>query len=134
VGTNGTFVVGAGSTVNANTGSVVFVNDGAQFVDNRTTNTTFSLLGEDYSGVRMNAHDHCSIIAASCTALYMQHHAAHPASSFARLLLLLHAAHLRLSITFKLQLLLRAAVGDMTANHHCGMTNPLSKAVGRARQ
>jgi hypothetical protein len=57
VGTNGTFVVGTGSTVNANTGSVVFVNDGAQFVDNRTTNTTFSLLGAEYSGVRMNAHN-----------------------------------------------------------------------------
>jgi hypothetical protein len=45
MGTNGTFVVGSGSTVNANTGSTVYVNDGAQLVDNRTSNTTFSLLG-----------------------------------------------------------------------------------------
>jgi hypothetical protein len=45
VGSNGTFVVGASSTVIANIGSVVYVNDGAQLVDNRTANTTFSLLG-----------------------------------------------------------------------------------------
>ncbi|KAF6253360.1 hypothetical protein COO60DRAFT_1547425 [Scenedesmus sp. NREL 46B-D3] len=45
VGTNGTFVIGANSTVNAYNGSVVYVNDGAQLVDNRTTNSTFNLLG-----------------------------------------------------------------------------------------
>jgi hypothetical protein len=75
VGTNGTFVVGASSTVNANSGSVVFVNDGAQFVDNRTTNTTFSLLGTEYMCVDegavvhvaevTNVHKLCSIMHSS---------------------------------------------------------------------
>jgi hypothetical protein len=77
VAPNATFVVGASSTVNANTGSVVFVNDGAQFVDNRTTNTTFSLLGAQYtclgalvSCMWLRRTYTSTMIAASCTSPY----------------------------------------------------------------
>jgi hypothetical protein len=46
-GQNGTFVVGLNTTVNANSGSVVNVNDGAQYVDARSNaNLIFNLLGE----------------------------------------------------------------------------------------